>query len=1138
MRTLLSLYILLYLCLFAKTAIAQRASVDFNLVKGVNGIALGKVDGITQDKSGYIWFADQTLRCLTRFDGYRMKTFRHDVLDSTSIGFSSFECIAADSSGNIWFPTDNGIDKFDTYTETTRHYHFDKNSACRGGSVEALLVDHSGAVWLGTSAGLYLINPETGQFTCYSHNENDPASLSCNRIRTLYEDHEGILWVGTGLPFDKLKEGGLNKFNRTTGKFTRYMHDDKDPYSLINDKVRAIFEDSRGVFWVGTQGDGLHIMDRKTGKFERLTYDPSRPDKLSRPPIQKGDGYDHITFITEDHAGALWIGTYSQGITRYDPQTKELTRYRAEKSGEKSFKDSTTWCAFVSRDGTLWISVEGINVYRVDPLQANFTKTFVDEYIWTFFEDSSHIVWGGAYANLLLRIDQTNRSKESIQKYLIDSTNDPAYFWVGGIYPLKHDILLIVTTKGLYEFNTKTKTFSKGLSVGRSNNKGSVDSAENKSIIPRGIAMAAENNGILYVGGIGLYVVNTRTGETRQIKKELADSTGFGIDTVTTLYKDGSGNIWIGGYEHAGLEFLDTKTSKFTHYLRGLTVWATYADSRGTIWVGSEQGLYRRKKDETSFTLFRSEQADLRTLSITGLTGDENDDIWGISPLGIFKINTLTGNVNFYGIKFGVRSLTSTLKMEAFRAHDGRIFLGYLGGFFSFDPKNVINRVPPQITLTGIKINSHPGTPGKDSLTDETIGQTSQVTLKHNQNFFSIDFAAIHFSDPENNVIQYKLDGYENTWRNVSEEKTAYYFNIPPEHYVFRIRAWSSYGVMSEKAVTVIVLPPWWQTWWFRAIEILFALVLIWGIIQYRSRNLKRRNVLLERKVTERTNALNNSLAELRTTQEQLIQSEKMASLGELTSGIAHEIKNPLNFISNFSEINLDLITDIEGEQHSGTTANEENNNAASLKTLRKNLEKINHHSKRIDSIVKGMLQHSRLGNVNKEPVNINTLCEESLKLAYHGYRAKEKTFNASFETKFDPELPPIMAIPQDLGRVMLNLFNNAFYAVNEKKKYTQAESEDEALQTELLYKPSVVVVTKKAGETVNITISDNGMGIPSSIIHKIFQPFYTTKPTGEGTGLGLSMSYDIIVKSHNGELKVKSKEGIGTDFEIVLPVK
>ncbi len=290
-------------------------------------------------------------------------------------------------------------------------------------------------------------------------------------------------------------------------------------------------------------------------------------------------------------------------------------------------------------------------------------------------------------------------------------------------------------------------------------------------------------------------------------------------------------------------------------------------------------------------------------------------------------------------------------------------------------------------------------------------------------------------------------------------------------------------------------------------------------------------------------------LDELKSTQKQLIQSEKMASLGELTSGIAHEIKNPLNFINNFSELNMELISEMEEDQNNGSPETNEAQLKLIIKSLKKNSEKINHHGLRIDSIVKGMLQHSRLGNQTKENVNINNLCEDSLNLAYHGFRSKEKTFNARYELHLDPELPQLLITPQDIGRALLNLIDNAFYAVHQKYlKLGPAALQEKAnhlpdqgkvivMEEEPAYQPVVRVRTQKLNQKILITISDNGLGMSSTIISKVFQPFFTTKPTGEGTGLGLSMAYDIITKGHGGELLVKSTEGVGTDFEIVLPI-
>ena len=266
---------------------------------------------------------------------------------------------------------------------------------------------------------------------------------------------------------------------------------------------------------------------------------------------------------------------------------------------------------------------------------------------------------------------------------------------------------------------------------------------------------------------------------------------------------------------------------------------------------------------------------------------------------------------------------------------------------------------------------------------------------------------------------------------------------------------------------------------------------------------------------------LEQTLTKLKSAQAQLVQSEKMASLGELTAGIAHEIQNPLNFINNFSEVNKELLQEMHDEIEKGNMVEVR----AIAMSLIDNEEKINHHGKRAEGIVKGMLQHSRKSSGVKEPTDINALADEYLRLAYHGLRAKDKSFNATIKTEFDQSIGKIDVIPQDIGRVILNLITNAFYAVDEKRKHGPET-----------YGPTVSVLTKRIDNKIQIAVRDNGDGIPTHIIDKIFQPFFTTKPTGQGTGLGLSMSYDIITKTHGGELKVNTREGEYAEFKIILP--
>jgi two-component system, NtrC family, sensor kinase len=311
------------------------------------------------------------------------------------------------------------------------------------------------------------------------------------------------------------------------------------------------------------------------------------------------------------------------------------------------------------------------------------------------------------------------------------------------------------------------------------------------------------------------------------------------------------------------------------------------------------------------------------------------------------------------------------------------------------------------------------------------------------------------------------------------------------------------------------------------ALLAVLGVVLLIAFILYRNNRQKQvANALLLTQKEEIQSTLNL----LQATQAQLIQSEKLASLGELTAGIAHEIQNPLNFVNNFSELSVELLEEMETEFKAGKP-DDAFEIAADLKI---NLSKINHHGKRASSIVKGMLEHSRGRDaINRVSTDLNALADEYLRLAYHGLRAKDSSFNATMETHFDPDLPLVSVIPQDIGRVLLNLINNAFYAVNQRATTVQTLH-----ATSLQYLPTVTVSTKKLENAIEISVKDNGSGIPEAIREKIFQPFFTTKPTGQGTGLGLSLAYDIVTKGHGGTLEVKSKEGEGTVFISQLPIK
>jgi len=452
------------------------------------------------------------------------------------------------------------------------------------------------------------------------------------------------------------------------------------------------------------------------------------------------------------------------------------------------------------------------------------------------------------------------------------------------------------------------------------------------------------------------------------------------------------------------------------------------------------------------------------------------------------------------------------------------------------------NKSQGSIKLSSIKVNSSQYYYNKPS------------AYSYSDNSFIFNYSTLNYKDPKSAIYQHKLEGYDLDWSKSSNLQFSEYQNVPPGDYIFKVIAIDKEGSKTNQVTYAFTIsPPFWQTWWAYSFYVFLLGGFLYSIRKFELKRQRKNTAIRESQLRaeaaelqtkaaeaqsrviqaendrksselEQAKEIEKAYTELKATQAQLIHSEKMASLGELTAGIAHEIKNPLNFINNFSEISTELLDEMQTELNSDGNRNEDVK--VIVNNLKQNLEKINQHGKRADSIVKGMLMHSRGTSGEKVLTNINDLLDQYVTLAYHGLRAKDKEFNITIEKEYDDTLQKINVIPQDISRVFLNIINNACYAANEKKQ----ESGND-------YIPILKVSTKNLQNKVEIRIRDNGNGIPADIIDKIFQPFFTTKPTGEGTGLGLSLSYDIVTKMHGGELKVETKINKGSEFIIQLPL-
>ena len=1116
MKHILSTYLLIFLLTVAKEVFPQTQQVNFNLVSGSNGVSLGKINGMTRDNNGLMWFSDQTNHCIVRYDGNEMVSYKNDPKNTNSLGGNYPECLFADSSGIIWIGFYGmGLDRFDPETNTFTHYLHQKNNASSlsNDSVTAILIDHSGNFWVGNRGGLDLFNSKTGEFKHYHNIPGDSGSLSYNNVRAVYEDKAGTIWVGTGFVWENNDEGGLNQFHRETGTFTRYMHDPKNPYSLVNNKVRAIFEDSKGNFWVGTAGDGLHLMDRKKGIFQQLAYNPAKPEQLSRPPLKTIS--DHITFITEDALENLWIGTLNNGLVRYDLTSKKLTHFGYNADNSTGFKDFSGWWAFSSPDGVFWVSTQENNLYKVDIFTNNIPRYALDKGTIFAFHEEPSVMWFATDEGIF----QKELKTASVKHILNDPLNSKS-IGKNVVYKIFKDSrrdFWFPTDSGLYQYKPATKSLERF-----SNNVN-----DSTSLSSNDISLIYEDKQLnLWVGtfGGGLNKLDRNTGTFNHYKNISGDTNSLNNGFISSVIEENEKLLWVGNYNNSGINKMDKETGKCKHYLPGLDVVCIYRDLSGKVWVGTENGLYYYDKNSDHFSSLSENHAELSISQIRSMIADDENNLWIATPLGIYRINQKRDQLIFYGKDNGV--YTEFMPYAAcYKGLDGKIYFGSLNSYFSFYPSKIkMSPAIPKVALASFWVNGQLVKPGRHSPIALPVSKVKEVNLKYNQSVFSISFTALDYSNSSSKKVFYKLENYDNEWRQPTNENKVYYFNVPQGKYNFRIKAVNTInGIVVEKSIVIIISPPWWSTWWAYCLYAIVFFTLVFSVHRYqKERLIKAERERAKTKELAQAKEIEKAYHQLRTTQSQLIQSEKMASLGELTAGIAHEIQNPLNFVNNFSEVNTELISEMNDEIDRG--------NLSAAKSIAKEIEvneqKINHHGKRADAIVKGMLQHSRKSEGTKEPTDINALCDEYLRLSYHGLRAKDKSFNAEFKTDFDETISNINIIPQDIGRVLLNLYNNAFYAVAEKKK-GQGESFD----------PIVSVSTKKMGDTILIGVKDNGNGIQQKIVDKIFQPFFTTKPTGQGTGLGLSLSYDII-KAHGGEIKVETKEGEGSEFFIYLPLQ
>ena len=1037
--------------------------------------------GMCQDEQGFLWLADN-FKGLIRFDGSQRKYYKSNPYDADALSTDHLECLFAGRKGGIWIGTaDSGLDHFDPETESFTHFQHDPAdpfSLCDN-RVFALLEDSKGTLWVGTNKGLDTLNAQTGKFTHITDRSEDGLLLNEATVRALYEDKAGNIWVGCGNTFGEAIDdstAGLYKLAKNTRLITRYYHNPEDSSSLIDNRVRAIFEDSRHTFWIGTAGDGLHQMDREKGTFRRSLYDPENPQQISRPPFVPNADFaiDHITFINEDQQGCIWIGTYAGGINRYDPRTQTTEFFGISGAGSRNLGKNDFWAALKTKDNLLWVSGwepqnENQVLYKITTFSEQLDYTQIGERVNCFAQDPEIGIWIGTKQGLVgHHVNESTDAFFARAKSILDSSR------ITFLGFDRFDNLWASTFGGLYHFDRKSGDHT----VYRHDQEdpNSLSSPAVLDVLPR-------DDGTTWIANYeGLDILDMSKGIIIRHQSNPEDSTSLSANWVTKLYEDSKGRIWIG--TNKGLNLYDSEKGIFKGMINrnSAAIFDIFEDSRQQIWVSTyRSGLYRYDRNSTEFLPFYDSTGLItNNLLVKGIVENKGHSLWLNTDIGFIQLNPETGNAVLFGLSWKNDSDNDFNSSETFISKSGEIFTGNARGYYHFTTEDLNKeyRHEPELYWSRFFIGDREIRPGTDKILSMPLNRTDELRLAHHQNTFALEFGNIDFvtHDSEKNVL-YKLGNYDPKWRKSGSENRAYYYDVPPGKYVLTLKSSNRYGRLGERSMSILILSPWYSRWWAWGAYGLLFLSMLYGSHEF---------LLRRRMVKEKVSRL-QEMDQLKT---------------RLYTNLTHEFRTPITVISGMA----DQVLEDPGEW------------------FREGLQAIKRNSRQLLGLVNQFLDLSRLesGSLPVKMLNDDIIRYiRYLTESFHSY-AETKDIRLhlfsnieEFYMDFDPE---------KLRVIFSNLLGNAI-------KFTSSCGD--------------VYVTIEAEEgggngILRLIVKDTGIGIPEHQLPYIFDRFFqadnsSTRP-GEGTGIGLALTKELV-HLFGGSVGVKSRRGKGSEFTLELPV-